>query len=341
MSSASTEGTLRDWRYGNTQAERLCAALLHLESFEDVDPQHPLGGPDGLKDIRCNRNGKVWIAASYIPSTPPSFKDIQTKFGHDFAGVATNGADGFAFSVNQPLTIGERELLQAAASAAPIEIYHLERTRSLLDSPKGCGIRLEYLRIPMSEPEQWAFSSAMNYDVVRKLAENEKRHDEQMKGVHGKLDLILSRTTAIEMNLHAQPSSLQNPVHLDLLRCRLRHSVLRQCVGCTASSPKIFGYPRRFEGRFRAVQVWIGAPDSTHETARYLPPPPQDVPGLVEEWLRGWHRRHRELRGKEKGEIVNGLAELHHRFLSIHPFMDANGRVARSVTDQAARELLN
>ena len=81
--------------------------------------------------------------------------------------------------------------------------------RSLLDFPKGCGIRLEYLLIPMTEPEQWAFWSAMNYDVVRKLAENEKRHDEQMKGVHDKLDLILSRTTAIEMNLQRQPSSLQ------------------------------------------------------------------------------------------------------------------------------------
>lgn len=39
--------------------------------------------------------------------------------------------------------------------------------------------------------------------------------------------------------------------------------------------------------------------------------------------------------------MVAGLAELHHRFLTIHPFMDANGRVARSIADQAARELLN
>lgn len=39
--------------------------------------------------------------------------------------------------------------------------------------------------------------------------------------------------------------------------------------------------------------------------------------------------------------MVAALAELHHRFLTIHALMDANGRVARSITDQAARELLN
>jgi Fic family protein len=65
------------------------------------------------------------------------------------------------------------------------------------------------------------------------------------------------------------------------------------------------------------------------------------VPRLVDEWLRWWHDQHRGLRGQPKEDVGAGLAELHHRFLTIHPFMDANGRVARSITDQAARELLN
>lgn len=90
-----------------------------------------------------------------------------------------------------------------------MEIYHLERIRALLDAPKGCGIRLEYLRIPMTESEQWSFWSTMNYDVVRKLSENEVRHDAQMKSVQDTLNKILARTTAIEMNLHGSPSSLQ------------------------------------------------------------------------------------------------------------------------------------
>jgi len=181
----------------------------------------------------------------------------------------------------------------------------------------------------------------MNYDVVRKLADNEKRHDEQMKGVHDKLDLILSRTTAIELNLHALPSSLQNPFQSDAVEMPTASFTASTVCWLHRVLTEDLRLPEAIRGRFRAVQVWIGPADSTHETALYLPPPPEDVPKLVDQWLQWWHQRHRELRGKEKGEIVNGIAELHHRFLSIHPFMDANGRIARSITDQAARELLN
>lgn len=99
--------------------------------------------------------------------------------------------------------------------------------------------------------------------------------------------------------------------------------------------------PEAVRGRFRGVQVWIGSADSNRETAHYVPPPPEAVPRLVDEWLQWWHEQHRALRGQPKEDVVAGLAERHHRFLTIHPFMDANGRVTRSIADQAARELLN
>jgi|GEM_PF-4474455 len=102
----------------------------------------------------------------------------------------------------------------------------------------------------MTEPEQWAFWSAMNYDVELKLAENEKRHDEQMKGVHDKLDLILSRTTAIEMNLHAEPSSLQNPVLLEAVEMPTAAFTASTVCWLLAFSPKIFGYWKRFVAAF-------------------------------------------------------------------------------------------
>ncbi len=51
----STEPRLREWRTGQAGAERLGAAILHLDGFEDIDPQAPLGGPDDRKDILCRK----------------------------------------------------------------------------------------------------------------------------------------------------------------------------------------------------------------------------------------------------------------------------------------------
>lgn len=339
---SASEGLVRDWRFGSVLAERMCAALLHLESFEDIDPQHPLGGPDGLKDVLCKKGGKKWVAAAYFPPTRPSAKEIQTKFAHDLAGVKANDAAAFAFFVNQPLTIGEREQLQSLAGEIEVEIFHLERIRELLDSPKGCGIRLEYLRIPMSEEEQWAFWSVMNYDVVRKLSENEIRHNAQFNAVQDKLDRLLIRTMAIEMNLRTRPSSLQTPVQRD-------EAVEMPTASFTSATvcwihrllTENMGLPEATRGRFRATQVWIGPSGSTPDSAVHRPPSPEEVPTLLCQMLKRWHVRHAQLIGATKNEVAGALAELHHRFLYIHPFLDANGRVARVITDQAARELLN
>ena len=194
----------------------------------------------------------------------------------------------------------------------------------------------------MTESEQWAFWSTMNYDVVRRLSENEMRHDAQMKSVQETLDKLLARTTAIEMNLHGNPSSLQkrNPQIESVEMPTASFSAATLCWLHRLLTEDL-SLPEAVRGRFRGVQVWVGSAESTQETARYVPPPPELVPKLVDEWLAWWHERHHALKGKNKEEVVTGLAELHHRFLLIHPFMDANGRIARSVTDQAARELLN
>ncbi len=98
MTSMTTEAALRDWRYGQTQAERLCAGLLSIEGFTAVDPQHPLGGPDGIKDVLCRRGITSYVAAAYLPTTPPNFTEIKNKFKNDLPGVIQNTAQGFLSS---------------------------------------------------------------------------------------------------------------------------------------------------------------------------------------------------------------------------------------------------
>jgi hypothetical protein len=60
---SDTELRLSFWRDGSTQAERLAAAVLRLSGYEEIDPQNPLGGPDGKKDILCQKGGLTWVAA--------------------------------------------------------------------------------------------------------------------------------------------------------------------------------------------------------------------------------------------------------------------------------------
>lgn len=152
-----TTARLLDWSKGQTAAERLAGHVLRGEGFESIDPIHPLGGPDGLKDFVCRRQTEKWIAAAYFPHGQKTFPSVARKVKHDAAGVAANGAVGLAFVTNQRLTEGERKALQKALGEVRLEVFHLERTASILDTPAFCGIRLEFLDIELSKDEQVAF----------------------------------------------------------------------------------------------------------------------------------------------------------------------------------------
>lgn len=336
----TTESTLKNWRFGQAQAERLAAAILHIEGFEDIDPQHPLGGPDGTKDLLCTRSGAAWLAAVYFPTTEPTFAALQKKFKADFKGVAKHKARGFAFFCNRHLSIGERQKLLAHTGATPTEIYHCERIRSVLDAPKGCGVRLEYLRIPMSEAEQWAFWSTMNQDVVRRLLDHEKRRERQFLSIESKIDLLLDRTNAIGFALAEQRSSLMTSPPVDELELPTSQVSLSTLCWLHRVLTEGTGLPEATRGRLRSVQVWIGPVGSKLESASFVPVPPSEVPGRMTSLLSWWRDQHSKLRRESKENVLGALAQLHHEMLRIHPFLDANGRVARVLLDQAAFELL-
>jgi fido (protein-threonine AMPylation protein) len=336
----TTESALKNWRYGQTQAERLVSALLQIEGFESVDPQHPLGGPDGTKDLLCRKRHQLWVAAAYFPTTEPSFNEITDKYRSDFSGVAKNTAEGLAFFCNQHLTVGQRQKLIEHAGQTPTEIYHLERIRGILDAPKGCGVRLEYLRIAMTEEEQWAFWSSMNQDVVRKLAAHEAERNAQFSSIERKLDLVLARTNAIGYALVESRSHLERHNSFDF---ELPTSTLSLGTVCWIHRVITEGQnlPETSRGQIRGVNVWVGSANSSPETATFIPVPPEQIIGQAESLFAWWRDQHAQLRTSPKDEIVAALAELHHGFLKIHPFLDANGRVALVILDQASRELLS
>lgn len=78
----------------------------------------------------------------------------------------------------------------------------------------------------------------------------------------------------------------------------------------------------RMPGELRLSQNWVGRGDSTIETARFVPPPPEELPDLLADWERFAHE-------EVDLPVLVQNAVLHYQFETLHPFLDGNGRLGR------------
>jgi hypothetical protein len=143
---------LREWTNGQGPSERLSGQILLDDGYQSLDPSHPLGGKDGIKDAVCVKDGQRWIMAAYFPRGQKEFSTIKEKFINDLAGVAENAAIGIVFVTNQELRLAEREELRGLKQAVHVDLFHLERITAVLDQPKMASIRKQFLNIDQSDP---------------------------------------------------------------------------------------------------------------------------------------------------------------------------------------------
>lgn len=107
----------------------------------------------------------------------------------------------------------------------------------------------------------------------------------------------------------AEVALREKPMHLNLL-LRIHETLLDSVRGRDKA-----------RGRFRGVQNWIGPADCPIEQAAYVPPAPELVAELLDNWEKYYHF-------DEKDPLVQ-LALIHAQFEVIHPFLDGNGRIGR------------
>lgn len=74
-------------------------------------------------------------------------------------------------------------------------------------------------------------------------------------------------------------------------------------------------------GRFRTIQNWIGPLETPIEKAVFVPPPPEALPALLDNWEKYYHM--------DRPDPLVQLAVVHAQFEIIHPFVDGNGRLGR------------
>ncbi len=75
-------------------------------------------------------------------------------------------------------------------------------------------------------------------------------------------------------------------------------------------------------GEFRHSQNWIGGQGSTLNSARYIPPSPEDM-------LEAMSDLEKYMNEDDDLDVLIRVALIHYQFETIHPFLDGNGRVGR------------
>ena len=75
-------------------------------------------------------------------------------------------------------------------------------------------------------------------------------------------------------------------------------------------------------GEIREEQVWIGAPGSSIQEARFIPPPPAHLPDLFHDWEKFVNE------STDMPPLIR-CALMHYQIEAIHPYSDGNGRIGR------------
>jgi Fic family protein len=78
----------------------------------------------------------------------------------------------------------------------------------------------------------------------------------------------------------------------------------------------------KLPGEIRRSPVWIGSTTDSPENALYVPPLPEDLPGLLADW-------EKYVNEPSRIPTLVRAALMHYQFETVHPFLDGNGRIGR------------
>lgn len=326
----NTYQILINWDKGQAFAERMAAKIIGIEGYQEIDPQSPVGGPDGTKDIICYKEGEKFVVGCYFPNGQKEFKDIQEKFEGDVLGVTKNNAQGIVFVTNQKITPGERITLCQNRTFKTV-ILHGESVCGILDSPKGYGVRLEYLGVELNKAEQISFLSShldlkQNFDEIKNALAELNKVTNKLAGQIYSRDFGSSKLSTLPIAGVKFSSRLSIE---DLLV--LHKTILMETQGQEYHS--LLG--------FRKLDVWIGSPGQEKENADFVPVSPADVPSLTFELLEWWRNEFMKVAYGSDYNKITAIATFHEKFLTIHPFLDGNGRIARVLASIQFKDLLD
>jgi Fic family protein len=80
----------------------------------------------------------------------------------------------------------------------------------------------------------------------------------------------------------------------------------------------------KLPGALRRTPVWVGSATATIDTARFVPPLPDELSDLLSDW-------EKFVNDPPRLPVLIRCALAHYQFETIHPFLDGNGRIGRLI----------
>lgn len=199
-----TDERLRTWDLTQADRERLCIDVLAVDPhYSDTRPRRPRGGPDGGRDIEAVYNGFTPACGAVgfrtpADDSPTDHRWAMAKFRTDLQAAlsAVPGTRHFTFFTNVDLTPSEQQDLvsEARRSGVTTDLYYRERIRSVLCRPEGVLIRARYLKIPLTEEEQFAL-----FDRFGEAVALATRHtEEQLSTQFGRIEFNTRRPLPVQ-----------------------------------------------------------------------------------------------------------------------------------------------
>ena len=169
--------------------------------------------------------------------------------------------------------------------------------------------------------------------LIRPFITREAVLSSKIEGTHATIGEILAASAGISVQRNSDDlQEVQNyiialgyaikrlndlPLSLRLIK-EIHHHLMQGLRGSNATP-----------GEFRLSQNWIGTPGCTLNTAKFVPPSPDDLMDCLGEFEKFLHER-------QLPALIHA-AFCHYQFEAIHPFLDGNGRIGRLLIIYSSR----
>jgi Fic family protein len=186
--------------------------------------------------------------------------------------------------------------------------------------------------------EQQMQQIASTASTMSEVLENQR--DIQSEFIHIKDSLTRVLRLSDGRGFSAVASAVARQTIPYLIRRLPKVTALSKAWICSAHR-QLFPGKTRMAGVFRDKEVWVSdnRRSGDKKNALFVPPPPDEVEPRIDMLLNDWNNRVSKLQKASLEDKLRAIAEFHYQFVSIHPFIDGNGTLARLLTCIQMRDL--